>query len=108
MTALAPTARAAERAPRRRLAGGVVWIAVTGVLLAGVVALSVAVLRVNMRVDNLGRERAQLRAQNADLASQLSSASASVRIEMLAQQRDGLVPASAADTSYVYLGPTGR
>jgi hypothetical protein len=94
--------------PRRRVAGGVVWIVVIGLLLAGVVAISVAVLRINLRLDKVGRERATLRAANAALASRLSSASASVRIETLAQQRAGLVPASAANTLYVDLRGSGR
>ena len=47
----AEAARGAEVAPRRRVAGGVVWIGVVAVLLAGVVALNVAVLRLNIRLD---------------------------------------------------------
>ena len=42
------------------VAGGIVWIVVLGVLLAGVVAMNVAVLRLNMGLDRLGRERASL------------------------------------------------
>ena len=57
----------AKTAPRRRVAGGVVWIGVVAVLLAGVVALNVAVLRLNVQLDELGQERTQLRADNAEL-----------------------------------------
>ena len=42
--------------------GGVVWIVVLAVLLAGIVAVNVAVLQLNVRLDELGRERVQLRA----------------------------------------------
>ena len=42
-----------ERRPR--VAGGVVWIAVIGVLLAGVVFMNVAVLRLNISLDQVGR-----------------------------------------------------
>ena len=40
--------------------GGVVWIVVLAVLLAGIVAVNVAVLQLNVRLDELGRERVQL------------------------------------------------
>jgi cell division protein FtsL len=73
------------------------------VLLAGVVALNVAVLRVNMSVNHLGKEQADLQAQNQSLASQVSSAGSSLRIERTARSL-GLVPAPAADTSYLDLG----
>lgn len=104
-----PRARpaAAPRARRRvqglRLRGGIFWISAFAILLAGVVAVNVAVLRVNMSVNHLGREQLDLQAQNATLASQVSSAGSSLRIEQAAH-RLGLVPAPAADTSYLDLG----
>ena len=51
--AVAPAAR--SRAP---FAGGVAWIVVVGVLLAGIVAVNVLVLQLNMQFDGLSRERA--------------------------------------------------
>jgi cell division protein FtsL len=87
----------------RRVAGGVVWIGIIGVLLAGVVAMNVAVLRLNMRLDQLGRERADLRARNAALSVQLSSAAATPRIQGLAAKQLGLVQATTDQTSYVTL-----
>jgi len=90
---------------QRRMASGVVWIAVFAVLLGGVVALSVAVLRLNLTLDRLGNERTKLRAENASLASQLSSASAAARIHALASQKLGLVPAQASETYYVDIAP---
>ena len=92
-----------RRRPQRRVTGGVVWIAALAVLLAGVVAMNVAVLRLNMTLDRLGRERAQLRADNATLFSQLSSAAATGRIQELAVKRLGYVPATPDQTSYVQL-----
>ena len=56
------------------------------VLLAGVVAVNVAVLQLNVRLDELGRERVQLQGETKRLSSQLSSASANARIE--SQARD--------------------
>ena len=96
----APAARAVARP---RAFGGVLWIVVLGALLGGVVAVNVAVLQLNVRLDELGRERIQLRADNARLSSQLSSAGAAARIEAQAKQRLGLVQADANSTSYVQL-----
>jgi cell division protein FtsL len=91
------------RPRQRRVTGGVVWIGVVAVLLAGVVALNVAVLRLNMKLDHLSRERADLRAQNAALAVQLSGAASAPRIQGLAAKRLGLVQATPDQTSYVKL-----
>jgi cell division protein FtsL len=87
------------------VAGGVVWIAVIAVLLAGVVFMNVAVLRLNIRLDQVGRDRARLRADNAELASQLSSAQAAARIQALAQKKLGVQPALAQETTYIRLKP---
>lgn len=88
---------------RAPFAGGVVWIVVIGGFLAGIVALNVVVLQLNMRLDDLGRERARLKADSALLRSQLSSASSNVRIEQAARTRLGLVPADPISTTYVRL-----
>ena len=85
-----------------RVTGGVLWIGVIAVLLAGVVATNVAVLRLNMRLDHLARERADLRAKNAELSSQLSSAASTPRIHALAA-RSGLVQATPQQTHYFAL-----
>ncbi len=104
-----PRRKAAARpVARPRAFGGVLWIVVLGALLGGVVAVNVAVLQLNVRLDGLGRERIQLRADNARLSSQLSSAAAAARIEAQARQRLGLVPADANTTAYVQLVPTSR
>ena len=103
--------RAASRpAPRTRTRarpfGGVLWIVVAAVLLAGVVAVNVAVLQLNVRLDELGRERIQLQAETKRLSSQLSSASANAQIESQAKSRLGLVPADPELTFHVQLAPT--
>ena len=97
-----PKARAGAQRRPRRLTGGIIWISAFALLLAGVVAVNVAVLRANVAVDKLDRTELQLQSENAALASQVSSANASIRIERTARQM-GLVPAPAADTSYVDL-----
>ncbi len=96
---------AARVAPRPRPFGGVVWIVVLAVLLAGVVAVNVAVLQLNLQLDDLGRERVQLRADTNRLSSQLSSASANARIESQARTQLGLVRADPALTEHVQLMP---
>jgi cell division protein FtsL len=93
------------RTNRSRVTGGVIWIAVLAVLLAGVVALNVAVLRLNMRYDKLGRTKVDLVAQNADLQSQLSSAAATERIQQEARSQLGLVTADPNTTKYIQLHP---
>ena len=106
--ALAPAARARTRrtsaaASERRLAGGVLWIVLLAVLLVGVVALNVAVLRLNMQLEQLSERRLELEAENALLASKVSAAMAPPRTERLARTRLGLVP--AADPAYVDVAP---
>ena len=97
---------APKRRPRARrgVAGGAAWIVLVAVLLAGVVALNVAVLRLNVQLDKLNVERTRLRAEKQALASQLSLAAASPRIQGLAR-REGLVPADPTQTTYVRLPP---
>jgi cell division protein FtsL len=92
----------ADAAPR--VFGSAVWIVFVAVLLTGVVALNVAVLRLNVQLDELGRERANIRAENAAIASRLSSSHATARIETLARTELGLVPAEPDDTTYVRVG----
>ena len=94
---------ARPRAAQRRLAGGIVWIVVVAALLAGVVALNVAVLRVNLHYDELNQRRAKLRADNAALSSQLASSGTTARIEKLASEQLGAVPAAPDQTTFLEL-----
>jgi cell division protein FtsL len=106
VAAPAPARRrpARPRPATRPLAGGVVWIVLLGVLLAGVVAVNVAVLQLNVKLDELGRERVSLRADVARLRAELSSAGANARIESRARAL-GLEPADGETTAYVELAP---
>ena len=99
-----PRTRPATRR-RARPFGGVLWIVVAAVLLAGVVAVNVAVLQLNVQLDQLGRERVQLQAETKRLSSQLSSASANARIESQAKAKLGLVRADPELTYHVQLAP---
>ena len=109
MSTVAQVARAprARRAAARRrpwvLSGGVAWIVLFAVLLAGVVTVNVAVLRLNLQLDEAGREQTELHNDVARLRSEISSAAATRRIERLAQGELGLVEIEPEDTTYVRL-----
>ena len=94
-----------KRRARIRPFGGVVWIVLLAVLLAGVVAVNVAVLQLNVRLDELGRERIELQGETRRLSSQLSSASATARIASQAKTKLGLVEADPELTFHVQLAP---
>lgn len=96
-----PRPRAVPRP--RLLGGGVIWIVLFGALLAGVVAVNVTVLRLNLQLDEVGRERSELDSDIANLRSELSSASATARIERLATEDLGLAQANPETTIYVRL-----
>jgi cell division protein FtsL len=110
MSAIAQPTRASRRprsASNRRswlLSGGVLWIVVFAVLLSGVVAVNVAVLRLNLQLDDSGRERTQLKTDIAGLRAEISSAAAATRIERLARGELGLVEVQPEDTTYIQLG----
>jgi cell division protein FtsL len=101
-----PRARSVRSARRRTwlLSGGVLWIALFTLLLAGVVAINVAVLRLNLQLDEAGRERTDLKNDIAQLRSEISSAAATNRIERLANGELGLVEVEPEETTYIQLG----
>ena len=110
MSAIAEPAGAVTRrtrsAQKRRswvLSGGVIWIVVFAVLLAGVVAINVAVLRLNLQLDGTGRERTELKNDIAGLRAEISSAAAASRIERLARGELGLHKVEPEDTTYIQL-----
>ena len=74
-----------------RARGGILWIAVSGILLAGVVFVNVAVLQLNLSLDKTNSERSKLLAGNAALQSQYSSLVASRAIKQEAVKQFGLV-----------------
>jgi cell division protein FtsL len=110
MSAIAEPAGAVtrrRRSSRKRrswvLSGGVVWIVVSAALLAGVVAINVAVLRLNLQLDGTGRERTELKNDIAGLRAEISSAAAASRIERLARGELGLHKVEPEDTTYIQL-----
>jgi len=96
--------RSRRKHAHRRVRGHIVWMILFALLLFGVVAVNVAVLRAHVPVTRAEQERAQLQAQNQALASQLSAASSAPRIEAAAR-RLRLVQAQTADTTYLDLAP---
>ena len=74
------------------------------VLLAGVVAINVAVLRLNLQLDEAGRERTELKTDIAQFRTEISSAAATTRIERLAEGELGLVEVEPEETTYIQLG----
>jgi cell division protein FtsL len=74
-----------------------------GILLAGVVFVNLAALRLNLRLDKVTQEQSTLKAGNAALEQQLSAALASPRIQALAQKQ-GLVQADPSTIQYIDLG----
>ena len=108
MSTVAETARAASTRSRtaarpRLLGGGVLWIVLFATLLAGVVAVNVTVLRLNLELDEVGRERAELRGDIADLRWELSSTAATSRIERIATKELGLAQPDPESIVFVRL-----
>jgi len=99
--------RSGRRVSQRRVRAHIVWMILFALLLFGVVAVNVAVLRAHVAVSQLDEQRAKLQARNQALASELSAASSAPRIEAAAR-RLGLVQASAGNTTYLDLGSPGR
>ena len=93
-----PRPRPAAR-PRPRIAGGVVWIVLVAVLLAGIVAVNVAALRLNLEAQQLDERKERLRGENAAAATELSGLTAATRIEQVARDDLGLV--EPAQVTYV-------
>jgi uncharacterized protein HemX len=100
--ALKPKSRVRRRARSR---GAILWIAVSAVLLAGVVFVNLLVLQMNLAVDKATQERTQLHGTTAQLQSQLSAALASPRIQAQARRVDGLVPADPSTFGHINLAP---
>jgi cell division protein FtsL len=92
-----------RRARPRLLGGGVLWIVAFAVLLAGVVAVNVTVLRLNLELDRVGNERSELRADVARLRSELSSTASSAQIVRTATAELGLERADPDTTVFVRL-----
>ena len=98
----AASVRSRRKPTQRRVRGHIVWMILFALLLFGVVAVNVAVLRAHVAVSRLQDERARLEARKQALASALSAADSAPRIEAAAR-RLGLVMASGGNTTYLDL-----
>jgi len=103
----AAAVRSRRKPTQRRVRGHIVWMILFALLLFGVVAVNVAVLRAHVAVSRLEDERVKLQNQNQALASRLSAVNSAPRIEAAAR-RLGLIQASQGNTSYFDLAPRGR
>jgi cell division protein FtsL len=98
-----PLARPRVRARKARARGGILWIAIGGILLAGVVFVNVAVLQLNLRLDSANSERSKLMADNAALQTQYSRLNSTPRITAAAKKQFGLVYRDPSEYVYVDL-----
>jgi hypothetical protein len=78
----------------------VAWIVTVAVLLAGVVALNVAVLQRNLNLDGVNRQRAQLK---ADIAADQAKLASAKRTASIVKGASGLVEADPAATTIIDL-----
>lgn len=85
-----PRTRARKKARRASARGGILWIVVGGILLAGVVFVNVAVLQLNLRLDSANSNRSKLLDQNAALQTEYSQLMSSPRVTDAATKQLGL------------------
>jgi cell division protein FtsL len=98
-----PRPRPRRRASRAHARGGILWIAIGGILLAGVVFVNVAVLQLNLRLDSANADRAKLLAGNASLQAEYSRLVASPRITAAATKQFGLTYQDPTDYGHINL-----
>ena len=101
--AVRPRSRPRRRASKARARGGILWIAIGGILLAGVVFVNVAVLQLNLRLDSANADRAKLLADNASLQAEYSRLVASPRITAAATKQFGLAYQDPTDYGHINL-----
>jgi cell division protein FtsL len=87
-----------------RVRASLVWMVVFAVLLVGVVAVNVAVLRANVSVNDLDAQIAQRQQEIATLKSEYARDTAAPRVAGVARKA-GLSPASSANTTLLDMAP---
>ena len=96
-----PSARRPRARRGPRIGRSVMWIGVVGALLAGIVALNVAVLQLRVERGQIGSQIAKIRAENEGLRAELSTAASVSRVEDVGRSQFGLV--DAGDRTYLRL-----
>jgi len=100
-----PRPRVRRRSSRARARGGILWIAIGGILLAGVVFVNVAVLQLNLRLDSANADRAKLLGDTAALQAEYSRLVSSPRITAAATKQYGLTYQDPTDYGHINLAP---
>jgi len=95
--------RPRKRARRASARGGILWIVIGGILLAGVVFVNVAVLQLNLRLDSANADRSKLLGENAALQTQYSQLLSSPRVSAAATKQFGLTYEDPSQYGYVNL-----
>jgi len=92
----------AKRRQKRtvRVRASVVWMVLFALLLVGVVAVNVAVLRANVSVNDLDKQIAERQQAIATLKSEYARDTAAPRVAAAARKA-GLVPASCSGSCYL-------
>jgi cell division protein FtsL len=85
-----PRPRTRKKARKASARGGILWIVVGGILLAGVVFVNVAVLQLNLRLDSANSDRSKLIAQTSALQTQYSQLMSTPRVTDAATRELGL------------------
>src|SRR4051794_30231131 len=87
-----------------RLLRGRAWIWVIGVMLGGIVAMQVSLLKLNSGISRAVEQAGTLERVNADLETQVARMSSSERIQATAE-RKGMVEPPAGDVGYLTVRP---
>ena len=110
--AAAPAPRVARRIAQGsaallldRLLRGRAWIALVGVLLAGIVFLNVSVLELNRGIAQTDAKSATLERTNSTLREKVATLSSTERIQQLAEQKGYVLP-QPGDVVYLHGSPS--
>jgi cell division protein FtsL len=87
-----------------RLLRGRVWIWLIGILLGGIVAMQVSLLKLNTGISNAVTTSATLERVNADLETEVARLSSGERIQRTAAE-EGMVAPQAGDVAYLTARP---
>jgi cell division protein FtsL len=87
-----------------RLLRGRVWIWLIGILLGGIVAMQVSLLKLNTGISNAVTTSATLERVNADLETEVARLSSGERIQRTAAE-EGMVAPAAGDVGYLTARP---